>query len=252
MLKAILFDMDDTLLDWSQRSQDWGEYEREHLAYVLEHVAGSGHTVQDIETFFQAVRTLASQSWIDAAINMRAPKYADAIEQALAQAGVPAGSFDHETLLRAYRWGMMDGVLPFPDVTEVLPILVSHGVKLGLVTNASTPMWSRDIELEAAGILGYFSDCRISAVDVGYLKPHPLIFQHALEQLNVASSEVVFVGDNPEADVLGAQNVGMKAVLRLVRQMGSSTAKLVSPDAQIQTLHELLPYLDEWFPGWRS
>ena len=252
MLKAILFDMDDTLLDWSQRTQDWIDYERQHLGYVLEHVAGDGHMVSDLETFVQAVRSLASQAWIDSAINMRAPKYAEAIEQALIQSGVPAGSFDQETLLRAYRWGIMEGVLPFPDVIEVLPMLAAHNVKLGLITNAATPMWSRDIELEAVGILTYFSDCRISAVDVGYLKPHPMIFQHALDRLDAAPSEVVFVGDNPEADVLGAQNVGMKAVLRAVRKMGSSTSKLVKPDAQIDTLHDLLPYLDQWYSGWRS
>jgi putative hydrolase of the HAD superfamily len=251
MLKAILFDMDDTLLDWSQRTADWAEYERHHLSRVLEHVNSNGHSVEDAETFFYTVRALASQSWVEASVSMLAPKYADAIEQALHQVGVPLGSFDHDTLLRAYQWGMMDGVVAFPDATEVLPVLVAHGVQLGLITNASTPMWLRDIELEAVGLLAHFTACRISAVDVGYLKPHPFIFQHALERLDLAPNEVVFVGDNPEADVVGAQNVGMKAVLRVIRRMGPTTSKLIAPDAQIDTLHELLPALDTWYPGWR-
>ena len=122
---------------------------------------------------------------------------------------------------------------------------------LGLITNASTPMWLRDTELEEVGLLHYFSDCRLSAVDVGYLKPHPAIFQHALDKLQLQPSEVVFVGDNPEADVSGAQSVGMKAVLRVVQKPGIITSRLFTPDARIDTFHELPAILDEWYPGWR-
>jgi putative hydrolase of the HAD superfamily len=251
-LKAILFDMDDTLIDWGERSQDWVSYEREHLAYVVEHVTNNGHAVHDVESFYHSVRAIATQSWTDAALHLRAPKYAESIEQGLARVGVPPGSFDHDTLLEAFRWDMVDGVRVFPDVREVLPALCTHGLALGVITNAATPMRLRDRELAAVGLLDYFSPVRLSAVDVGWIKPHPAIFEHALNQLGLKAEEVVFVGDNPEADIAGAKNVGMKAVLRIIERDGVVYKQTVPPDASVKTFHELLPILDAWYPGWRS
>lgn len=251
MLKAILFDMDDTLIDWSGRVQDWLEYEREHLNFLIDHLTGAGHAVPDADYFFTSVRQFASDSWVDSAASLRAPRYAEAILKAMEHIGIPLADFDEDTVLRALKWKMIAGVVAFPDVVEVLPVLVSHKLQLGLITNASTPMWLRDTELEEVGLLHYFSDCRLSAVDVGYLKPHPAIFQYALDRLQLQPSEVVFVGDNPEADVSGAQSVGMKAVLRVVQKPGIITSRLFTPDARIDTFHELPAILDEWYPGWR-
>jgi FMN phosphatase YigB (HAD superfamily) len=59
------------------------------------------------------------------------------------------------------------------------------------------------------------------------------------------------VGDNPEADVVGAQQVGMKAVLRNIKREGLVYRQGITPDAAIDTLHDMLPILDTWYPGWR-
>jgi len=50
--------------------------------------------------------------------------------------------------------------------------------------------------------------------EVGYLKPHPRIFQHALDALGVGPEETVMVGDSLRADVGGAKALGMTAVLK--------------------------------------
>ena len=50
--------------------------------------------------------------------------------------------------------------------------------------------------------------------DIGYMKPHPKIYEHALEALDVQPQETVMVGDSLRADVAGAQALGMTGVWR--------------------------------------
>lgn len=140
----------------------------------------------------------------------------------------------------------------FAEVPEVLKLLHENGIKVGIVTNAYQPMWLRDVEIQMHGLLDFFPDCRISAADVGYLKPHPAIFQAALNCCGAKADETVFVGDDVEADVAGAQAAGLLAVLRQSRRSQALFGGTVVPDATIKTLSELPTILDDWFPGWRT
>ncbi len=250
MLKAILFDMDDTLLDWSQRAEDWHEHERRHLERVLVYIAQHVHPVSAPEAFHAAVRHFLRQAWLEAERGLRAPHLGNVIRDALEDIGVPRERINIHACLDAYNWQGVSGVVPFPDAGEVLPVLAARGLQIGLITNTAAPMWMRDRELDAYGLLPYFTDCRVAAADVGYIKPHPAIFEVALQRLGVAADEAIFVGDNPEADVAGAQNVGMRAVLRIAKGSPPPVSNQIVPDATITSLHELLLVLDSWYPGW--
>jgi FMN phosphatase YigB (HAD superfamily) len=91
---------------------------------------------------------------------------------------------------------------------------------------------------------------------VGYLKPHRKIFEYALDVVGVRPDEAVFVGDNLTADIGGAQSVGMRAVWRVAETLDEAEAEIdgdeITPDGTIVTLHDLLPLLDRWYPGWRN
>lgn len=255
MLKAILFDMDDTLLDWSKKTVDWQEHERQHLQFVYDYVNRDVHPLSAApEVFFESVRYFSRQGWAEATIALRAPSYPEAVRMGLLEIGVPAERVDIDACLRAFNWKPISGVTVFPEVPEVLDLLASYGVQIGLVTNASLPMLLRDRELESLGILHYFTDCRLAAVDVGYLKPHPEIFRAALARLGLQAHEVIFVGDNAEADIKGAQSVGMRAVLRLVKDELPPSLEdgEIAPDGVVRSLRELLPLIDSWFPGWQA
>ena len=56
----------------------------------------------------------------------------------------------------------------------------------------------------------------VISCDVGYMKPHPRIYEAAFEQMRLEADESVMVGDNPRADVEGAKHLGMTAILRRV------------------------------------
>lgn len=252
MLKAILFDMDDTLVDWATRHQDWPEYDRTHLRGVFEYVNRELHPLPDFETFVRAAQQRTVEAWMRAGRNLRAPHLGRTIIQTLRAFGVPEALLDESECLRAYGWRGIPGAALFPDVTEHLPRYRQHGLKLGLITNAYQPMWMRDRELATLGLDPALFHCRVSSADVGYLKPHPAVFEHTLRELGVHPDEAVFIGDNPEADVAGAQAVGMRAVLRVNFSAPPMISGLIVPDAAINTLHELPTHLDGWFPGWQN
>lgn len=253
MLKAVIFDMDDTLVDWSARKQDWREYERERLRRVFDYVARDVHPLRDFEAFFQTAQNCFIDAWADADRHLHAPHLGRALVKTLQALGTPPERLDADACLHAYDWGVMPDVTLYPDVPDVLALLRGAGLRLGLVTNAFAPMRLRDRELAQLGLPPETFDCRLSSADVGYLKPHPAIFEAALDCLGVRSDEAVFVGDSLETDIAGAQNVGMRGVLRA----GPETSRLpddlsIPPDAVIADLADLPAVLDAWYPGWRN
>ncbi len=64
--------------------------------------------------------------------------------------------------------------------------------------------------------------------------------------------EAIFIGDTPEMDIAGAQNIGMNAILRVKHPSPPLISGLIVPDGAINTLVELPAVLDELYPGWAS
>jgi len=93
-------------------------------------------------------------------------------------------------------------------------------------------------ELNALGLLGYFDPIIVSG-DFGYRKPDKRIFEKALSAMKMTPSEVVFVGNDMESDVYGAQRLGMKTVFFRSNQ-GSQKKEGVKPDYIIYNFSELL------------
>ncbi len=94
-------------------------------------------------------------------------------------------------------WVLYDDVLP------TLKTLRKQRVIIGLISN---------ISMDRAGLEKYL-DVTVTAKDVGVGKPETIIFSTALRQADLAASEVIYVGDQYEVDVVGARRAGMKAIL---------------------------------------
>jgi 2-haloalkanoic acid dehalogenase type II len=178
-----------------------------------------------------------------------APRQHEVLRRTLEQLHLNIDQLDLAHLQQLFAWGPIPGVRVFPDTFEVLDTIRAWGVQIGLMTNSSSPMWMRDRELEAMGLLQYL-DVRLTAGDVGHLKPHRRAFEAVLNRLGTRPDEAVFVGDRQHDDIVGAQQVGMRAVW--VQRGTEDIAEDVQPDATIESLSELPPRLDAWFPNWRS
>ncbi len=101
-----------------------------------------------------------------------------------------------------------------------------------------------DADLARFGLLPYLP-VRVYSSAFGMVKPHPTIYRHALNQLDVAPAEAVFVGDRLDVDVAGPQKIGMRAVL-LASPFRNEQDSEIIPDARINRIDELPALLEQW------
>ena len=121
----------------------------------------------------------------------------------------PEARLDPERLLPWYRSEMKQHVQPDAGINGLLADLNEHRMPWGIVTNGNTT--TQHIACRAAG-LDQLAPFVIVSEEAGYAKPDPRIFRDALELTGLSSPEqVMFVGDNPRADIDGAKRFGMKA-----------------------------------------
>jgi putative hydrolase of the HAD superfamily len=104
-------------------------------------------------------------------------------------------------------WERSENFDLYDDVLPIMRELRAHRLKLGLVSNSG-----RDLhDFVAHHALDV--DCAVTSRAHGWTKPHPTIFQAALELLAVLPAEAAMVGDSLEDDVEGALALGMSAFL---------------------------------------
>jgi putative hydrolase of the HAD superfamily len=104
-------------------------------------------------------------------------------------------------------WGVSENFELFEDALPVLEELRRAQLKIGLVSNGI-----RDLtEFVAHHRLDV--DAIVDSRSHGRVKPHPTIFEAALERLGVSAAEAVMVGDSLEEDIEGARGLGMRAIL---------------------------------------
>ncbi len=199
-LKAVIFDMDETLLDWSRRSADRLQVRRMHLQKLYDHLA-AGHSLPDIQTFGEIYMSVLSQRWtsIDPSEG-KAPRYVDVLREVLHRLELPVDTLDFVHLQSLIVGFLQSGVTAFPDSKSVLKTLRAAGIRTGLLTNAPYPMSIRDVELQTLKLLDLLDVC-MTAEDAGYRKPHPKAFKAVLLRLGVLADEAVFVGDDLQDDI---------------------------------------------------
>ena len=100
-------------------------------------------------------------------------------------------------------------MVPYDDVATTLADLKDRGQLLGLISNVDRDITSLLDEVGLRSLL----PVAVTSQDSGFNKPHPEIFREALRQAGVSASEAIYVGDQYQIDVVGANNVGMKGIL---------------------------------------
>ncbi len=250
MLRAIIFDMDDTLIDWSAIGRSWIRLGPEHLAPLYAYLQEEGHTLPDIAEFAQTYNKISRLLWDQTGPpDWIAPTHRRMLQVTLDNYGIQIEQASLDQAQGLLDWDLVPGVTALPGADAILRELQAARLRTGILTNTSKPVWMRDIELKALGLLDYL-DVRMTAGDIGKLKPHPEPFCTILEQLGVRPEEAVFVGDSIKHDIAGAQNVGMRTVWK--RHSRAIYHDQIRPDAIIDDLGDLMEVLDGWYPGWRA
>ena len=133
------------------------------------------------------------------------------------------------------------------DTFATLDALRAGGYRLGIISNAADGDDFHRL-LEGHRLKPYFDLALVSA-EVGMRKPHPLIFQLALDFYGVPAEKAAMVGDLPAMDIAGAQRMGIAGIW-ITRWLhpevrGKSSAG-ITPDACVGALAELPETLAAW------
>jgi HAD superfamily hydrolase (TIGR01662 family) len=97
----------------------------------------------------------------------------------------------------------------YDDVVDTLRALRDRDIRVGLISNSHRCLASFQSHFELDGLIAV----AVSSPDHGYMKPHPHIFQAALELMQVRAAQAAMVGDSLRHDVDGARRIGMRGVL---------------------------------------
>jgi putative hydrolase of the HAD superfamily len=100
-----------------------------------------------------------------------------------------------------------------PDLKETLTGLKSSGLKLGILSNTFVSADSLDRHMQQVGILDFFP-IRLYSYQFDFRKPDPRIFRIAAERIGENPKNILFVGDRIDADIKPALKAGMQAVLK--------------------------------------
>lgn len=199
MIKAVIFDLDDTLYDYKalERAafQCVEELVRERLG-VSEEQCGEAfmrarHATKEMlgETATSHSRMLYFQKTLEY-LDIR-PLYL-ALEM-------------YETY-----WGFfLENMTLYDGARELLNALHEKYIRVAVCTDLLAHIQHR--KLRRLGMIDDV-DCLVTSEEAGVEKPSPGIFELCLEKLRLSASEVCFVGDNLERDIKGARAVGMQAV----------------------------------------
>ncbi|MEM0008177.1 MAG: HAD family hydrolase [Candidatus Bathyarchaeia archaeon] len=236
-VKAVLFDLFDTLL----LVEGGNAFYTPCLQKLHNFLVGKGVDVS-FEEFRKVYFEVRDAIYVEANKNLEEPHFNIRVWKTLQRLGY---NYDLSYAIIAettecFAKEFMKYVSLDKDAMDVLQRLYGK-YKLGLISNFAIPecVWAL---LEKYDLKRFFDVVIISA-EVNKRKPSPEIFQKALESLNVAPFEAIFVGDTPSMDVDGAKNVGMKAILVLRKTSATDTSKPdctnIKPDFVVKSLKEV-------------
>lgn len=236
VFRAVLFDIGDTL--WhSRNAPPADEFRRMAAERVEVWLRERGHRcVEPAKLARVAWDAMEAAMRIARTTDLLEPDYGVVAREAARTLGLDLEADAAADLLEAaYVSGVEGGKAPFPDARDVLLELRRRGFLLGAVTNRAFGGERFRADLRDAGLdIGW--DAESVSVEVGYLKPHPAIFEHALSTLAVAAHETVMVGNSLTEDVAGAQRLGMATAWRRC----APDAEGVAPDFSFDELTDLL------------
>ena len=192
MIKAIIFDLDNTLLDFMKMKQF-------AVKAAITAMNEAGLNINEDQAYKDIFKLYESKGWENQQV------FDDFLTQNF-------GKVSNKILaagIVSYRRAREATLLVYPNVNKTLIELIKMGIQLAVVSDApSREAWMRLYYLN----LHHVFDPVLTYDDSGAHKPSPKPFEMALDILNVNSKEALMIGDWPDRDVVGASQIGMKTI----------------------------------------
>ena len=230
--KGICFDWAYTLVDLGK------EDDRSPLNKVFGYLSSKNLFLPDFEEFLDQSRKIFHPMIENSRITNQEAHFEIALKKLISQFNISLNEdISLKKLLEIYYLEVYSERKLYPEVISVLNSLKNIGVRMGVVSNTTNPKFMKENEMRTAGLAPFF-DFAIYSTDTPYRKPHPSIFQLAIESLKMKPEEILFVGDNISLDIIGANNVGMKSAW--INRERKNKSKDGEPDYELHSLIDLL------------
>ena len=192
MIQAIIFDLDNTLLDFIKMKQF-------AVKAAITAMNEAGLNVDEEKAYQEILDLYVNKGWENQQV------FDDYLNQTIGEVSnkiLAAGIVN-------YRRAREATLLVYPNVNKTLIELTKMGIKLAVVSDApSREAWMRLYYLN----LHHVFDPVLTYDDTGVRKPSPKPFQMALDYLKLKPEEALMIGDWPERDVVGAKQIGIKTI----------------------------------------
>lgn len=191
MIKAVLFDFDETLQD---RTAAFENYMDTFFADFCPDISSG-----EMERRKEEMRVTGKGGYVN-----REEWYAS-LTESWKWDNAPSS----KTLAAHYDTKFGDHNVVFPDSAQLLAELKKRGYIVGIITNG--PSILQHHKLAASG-LGPFCDITVVSGDIDIHKPDPAIFKYTADKLGLKTEDCVYVGDHPINDIQGALAAGMHPI----------------------------------------
>jgi putative hydrolase of the HAD superfamily len=227
-VKALLLDLDDTLLDYSGG-----------VDLCWEHACATAAPSVERARLLEALVETRRWFWSDPVRHRQ-----ERVDMLRAWTRIAAAALERcggdpghaAALAEEYAARRRAAMRLFPDALDMLERLRARGVPLGLVTNGDARQQRDKIERHD---LGRFFDAIIVEGEFGAGKPDEVVYRAALTRIGVGPADAWMVGDHLEFDVDGPQRLGVQGVWLDRDGLGLPAGSAVRPARIIRSLREL-------------
>lgn len=239
MIRAILFDLGDTLM---RPSAAWPPVIERADRAVVDVLCKNGLGL-DCDHFHEEFKASLQRYYTERDSQQIETSTAVVLEELLIKKGyenVPPAliraALDARYRISQSNWQLVDDAIP------TLGELRHSGYKMGIVSNAGD---NKDVFqlVDKFGIEPYF-DFILTSAACGWRKPHPRIFELALTHWGYSPAQAAMVGDKLEADITGANQAGVFSIWAK-RYAKTPKETAVKPSAQVEALSEIPTILKE-------
>ena len=218
MIKAVVFDLDNTLMDFMKMKRS--AIEAAIPAMIDAGLPSKQDEYRKIIDDIYKEQGMEYQQVFDVFLH----RVLDKVDNKILAAGIVA-----------YRRAREANLTPYPHVYSTLFELMKNGIKIGILSDAPVrEAWLRLAYLNFHNIF----DAVVTFDDTGERKPHPKPFLTILQKLGVAPQDALMIGDWAERDVVGAKGVGMKTAF--ARYGDTFNTQNHNADYELKDFSELL------------
>lgn len=244
-VEAVVFDGGGTLTPWHtiDLGEQWRVFAREVHGIAVDSAEVPEEDLARAHELAERILEAEDRAWQ----RTRTDQSSAHLDDVLRAAGVDPQHDRHHLALAAYRRFWEPYTVTDPQVRPLWEALTALELKVGVLSNT---IWSRDYHREVFardGVLDLI-DADVYSSEIHVTKPHAEAFRTVCSALDVDPTNAVYVGDRLFEDVLGPQEVGMRAIWVPHSDIprDQQVAVDVTPDAVVDELVEVEAVVRGW------